>query len=331
MQQAAILICFVGSLGVVFDLTTLITFLACGIKVQRFVIFTSKPCVTLQTKRFPIDIGFIPWGGGHVAMDNEAFGKLPLRIRLLALTTAPLMLLVIASFCLSIIPALRHFLMGFPEFVRGGLAPYERGAPLIREFFRLTNESIFVGYGICAAKLAVFNLIPFTATRGGRLLTQVLGLKLDNVLKLHSIGTLVLLPLLVAWFAALARYAQINPFLLAAIVALPYAAGYVWTRATRRQLPVTAPASDSANAAFLSFKAAADAYHAAFDATALSATRASHREAIIIARQALVGARPGDSGARKAYDNAIACFTDQRDYEHYTEAELDAHTARWIN
>jgi len=98
-------------------------------------------------------------------MDKDAFRKLPLRTRLLALSTAPLMLLVIASSCLSIDLALRQFLTGFAEFVHGGLAPYERGVPLIREFFRSTNGSLFVGYGIFAAKLAVINLIPIYATR----------------------------------------------------------------------------------------------------------------------------------------------------------------------
>jgi hypothetical protein len=79
--------------------------------------------------------------------------------------------------------------------------------------------------------------------------------------------------------------------------------------------------------ALYSFKTAVDAYRAAFDATALLSTRASHREAIIIAHQAREEAPAGDANARKAYEDAIIGFTDSADFERYTETDLDAHTS----
>ena len=327
MHQAVILIFFAGSLALVYNLTALLAYLACDIKVKRFALFVSKPCITLPMRRIPIDIGFIPWGSCYVTCDNEAFGRLPLRTRLLVLFSPPLMLLVTAILLLPHDVALRHFVNGFAELIRGGLAPYERGVPLIRAFFSSTDKSMFVGYGIFAAKYAAMDMFPLYDTRGNRILAEVLGLKPDSVITLHALEVFLFIPLAVSWFCAFARYAQINPFLLAAMVALPYAGGYVWTRVTRKQPQATVAVTEVSKGAFSSFTLAADAFRAAFEATVLSSNRASHREAIVIAREALENAPAGDINARKAYEDAVARFNGRSDFDHYTEAELDAHTS----
>jgi hypothetical protein len=80
--------------------------------------------------------------------------------------------------------------------------------------------------------------------------------------------------------------------------------------------------------------AAADAFSAAITAcdAAIGAidgytNRANHRYAIVAARLTLLKAPLDDPYAPAAYDEAVAAFTDPADFEPYTEAYLDAHTA----
>ena len=75
------------------------------------------------------------------------------------------------------------------------------------------------------------------------------------------------------------------------------------------------------------FSAASDAYDTAFHVIEPYTTRANHRYAILSARNALHKAPLDDPCAADAYDEAVAAYPDHADFEPYTEAYLDAHTA----
>ena len=68
------------------------------------------------------------------------------------------------------------------------------------------------------------------------------------------------------------------------------------------------------------FNAANDAYSAAFDVIKPNTIRANHRFAILRASSSHL---PGSD----AYNKAVADYTDPADFEPYTEAYFDAHTA----
>ena len=67
------------------------------------------------------------------------------------------------------------------------------------------------------------------------------------------------------------------------------------------------------------FRAANDAYSAAFDVIKSYTIRANHRSAILMASSSHI---PGSD----AHNKAVADYTDPADFEPYTEAYLDAHT-----
>lgn len=75
------------------------------------------------------------------------------------------------------------------------------------------------------------------------------------------------------------------------------------------------------------FSAASDAYDAAFRTIESYTTRANHCYAILNAKLALYKASLGDTVAADTYDEAVAPYTDPADFDPYTEAYLDAHTA----
>lgn len=75
------------------------------------------------------------------------------------------------------------------------------------------------------------------------------------------------------------------------------------------------------------FRAASDAFDAAFAAIEPYTTRANHRYTILEARRDLLKAPSGDTEACDAYDEVIAAYTDPADHESYTGAYLDAHTS----
>lgn len=75
------------------------------------------------------------------------------------------------------------------------------------------------------------------------------------------------------------------------------------------------------------FMAAGDCYDAVSKAVDPYTTRANHRHAILRARTALSKAPLDDPCAATAYNEAVSTYTDPADFEPYTEAYLDAHTA----
>jgi hypothetical protein len=75
------------------------------------------------------------------------------------------------------------------------------------------------------------------------------------------------------------------------------------------------------------FSDAGEAYDAAFHAIEPYTTRANHRLAIFSARSAFNKAPLDGPYADDAYDEAVAAYTDSADFDSYTEAYLDAHTA----
>ncbi len=88
------------------------------------------------------------------------------------------------------------------------------------------------------------------------------------------------------------------------------------------------PKADSvAVAARYAFGAASDVYDTAFRAIEVYSNRANHYCAILKARHTLYRAPVDDSHAAGVYDEAVAACTDLADFEPYTEAYLDAHTA----
>jgi len=88
--------------------------------------------------------------------------------------------------------------------------------------------------------------------------------------------------------------------------------------------PKVDPAAIAVADAFSAAIAACDAAH---DAIVGYTNRADHRYAILGARLALLRAPPDDPYAPAAYDEAMAACTDPADFDPYTEAYLDAHTA----
>jgi hypothetical protein len=73
------------------------------------------------------------------------------------------------------------------------------------------------------------------------------------------------------------------------------------------------------------FSTASDNYEAAFNAIEPYTNRANNRFAILQATRALNKALLGDPDAGKAYDEAVASYTDPADFEPYTDVYLDAH------
>jgi len=75
------------------------------------------------------------------------------------------------------------------------------------------------------------------------------------------------------------------------------------------------------------FNAASNAYDTDFHAIEAYTNRANHRYAILGARRELYKAPLDDPYAADAYDKTVAAYTDSADFDPYTDAYLEAHTA----
>ena len=165
IQKIAILALFFTIQALVYNIASALSCLVCRLKIERFVLFFGKTILTIHTKYFPITIGCLP-SGGYIKYDPDEFSKRSLLVRMLVTLSGPLVTLLCAVFLLGGDPAVRQFTVGFAEIFRGGLAPYEQGLVLIRDFFRVADQSLFLAYGIFATKLTALNLLPLPGLAG---------------------------------------------------------------------------------------------------------------------------------------------------------------------
>lgn len=207
MHNLVLLGILVAIQALIYNLASAISCLICNLKIQRFTLFFGKPLVTFQTRLFPVTIGCLP-SGGYVSYDQDDFCKRPLLVRLLITLSGPLVTLLTACLLLGFTDAVHQFITGFPEIFRGAFSPFDRGVPLIREFFRVADESVFIAYGILAAKFTALNLLPFPSLVGGRIVREIVGREREFRFPdfLSAIVSFVILPLLLSWAIALISY-----------------------------------------------------------------------------------------------------------------------------
>ena len=207
IQEIVILILFFAVQAFIYNCSTVLACLVCRLPIERVGIFFGKPIFTIQTKYFPISIGFIPTGG-YVKHDVVKFSECSFLNRMTVILSGPLIALLSAFILLGDVSASRQLINGFSEIFRGGIAPYEQGVLLIRAFFRVADHSLFLAYGIFVSKLTALSLLPLSGFVGGRILGEVAGpqrkFRYPNLLS--ALNAFVIFPLVVCWGLALISY-----------------------------------------------------------------------------------------------------------------------------
>jgi membrane-associated protease RseP (regulator of RpoE activity) len=198
---------FVAICTLVYNLGTVGVCIAYGIRLEKVALFYGAPVFSFQTRLCSFVVGYIPTGGS-VSFDMNEFAKRSLRTRWIVVLAGPLAVFLSAAICLGVDGAVAHFFYAYHQLFRGTAAPLSYGRELVAAFFSETARSIFVGYGILAAKLAALNMLPVPPMAGGRLLTELTEKRGTGKLAeyITCLFAICFLPVIVCWFVALVSF-----------------------------------------------------------------------------------------------------------------------------
>ena len=204
VHQVIILLGSILVLTLVYLAGSVIALLACRIRIDEVNVFYGPAIISIKTPLGPVAVGCLPCGGS-VSYDVQEFDRRPLLVRYMVILSGVFAQLLVAGVCLGIGVAVSQFGSGFIQIAWGAVAPFAHGTPLVRAFFERANESLFLGCGLCAAKLAAFNMLPIPPMSGGRLLTEIPRNRQQSVLWrwVNVIGALLIYAMVLTWLLAL--------------------------------------------------------------------------------------------------------------------------------
>jgi len=181
--------------------------LLAGERIEEVSFFYGKILFRIKTRIFPIAIGTIPTGGS-VNFGLE-FQNRSLPTRWFVIVSGPLAVLLTSAVVLRCDLAVVAFVSGFEQIFQGAFSPLVNGQRLVHQFFQTSlNTSPLIAYGIFAAKVSAFNLLPIPSFNGGRIITEAIpGFQKSNwAFGIQLAGILFGLVLFLCWVVAFLAY-----------------------------------------------------------------------------------------------------------------------------
>jgi membrane-associated protease RseP (regulator of RpoE activity) len=151
-----------------------------GADIEEVSLFFGPKVLEFRHGGIPYRLGLVPLGNYvRFADDPEtpgAFRSLHPMTRLAIIGSADAALMLLACLLLGPSHALNSLGHGFEQVIRGALAPASTAQMLIRGLLDLLDrESLGLGLGVVAAKVAAVNLLPLPALSGGQLILNLVG------------------------------------------------------------------------------------------------------------------------------------------------------------
>jgi len=175
-----------------------------GFRVKSFNLFYGKALHTFPLREFPIRLGWIPTGGS-VEFD-ESFSSARFFPKMMVSFAGPLALILMSAACLRYDRAGAALFSGFAQLFQGALFPLSTGRTLVADYFRHHGGSVPEAYGVLAAKLAAFNLLPIPPLNGGQIILASIPADSRWFFRSSIIGFLLAFAMSLSWLVALGAY-----------------------------------------------------------------------------------------------------------------------------
>lgn len=138
------------------------------VPVTKIQLFHGSTPLRIYCHSCEVILGWIPVGSS-VAYDTANFFSKSFPVRLVCHFSSSIIAMGIACTCLSPSQVWHHFVTGFHHIVIGTWAPIDKATDYLEQWHRIAEISTIDGFGILAAKMAAFSLLPL----GGGVITQI--------------------------------------------------------------------------------------------------------------------------------------------------------------
>lgn len=143
-----------------FTLTQAAAFIIFNIQIKTVQLGYGKPLLKIKPGAFEIEIGWIP--GGGVSYEGEQFKQRSIFIRWFIMIVGPLAIFISSAMFLTISDSFNEFIRGYSQLFNLVFHPVNYGQNLFASLGKFLNENNYlISYGVIAAKVTTFNLIPF--------------------------------------------------------------------------------------------------------------------------------------------------------------------------
>ena len=140
---------------------------------------------------------------------GESFDGARFLVKVMMYLAGPLALLITSAACLRYDHAGAALLSGFIQLFQGAFSPLSTGRMLVADYFHYHGASVFEAYGVLAAKLAAFNLLPIPTLNGGQAILSSIpdgGAGSRWRVRAFIIGFILVFAMTLSWLAALCAY-----------------------------------------------------------------------------------------------------------------------------
>jgi hypothetical protein len=177
-----------------------------GLRVNSFNLFYGRPLGTIHFRTFPIHLGWIPTGGTVDFGESLNIATFPVKV--IVILSGPLALLITSAACIRYDRAGIALLSGFIQLFQGALSPLSTGHALIENYFHQHGASVQDAYGVLAAKLSAFNLLPIFPLNGGQIIIRSITSRTDSgwIIWVGSVGVILTFAIALSWLIALSAY-----------------------------------------------------------------------------------------------------------------------------
>lgn len=178
-----------------------------GAPIERVSLFFGPLIHSIRIRNVSFDIRAYPLGG-FVKFTEDSFKTIhPIR-RTFVAASGCISLLLVSLGILGLAQGFERFANGFYQLFAGALFPRSVGSRLLLNLYYLTARGHLIAtVGVVAGKMAAVNLLPLPTLNGG----EILGLLIEAIKpvpesirgRLHLIGFLIFLPIVLLWLVAL--------------------------------------------------------------------------------------------------------------------------------
>ena len=206
LTEVIIVLSVLVAAGVVHLLSSIAALSIAAVRIDEIAVFGGPTLIRFKLGTgLPIKIGFLPIGGGSISFDTEDFWGRSLLTRLAVRLSGPVFIFITSAICLGFGVAFPEFINGFGQILNGALSPLQYGPHLIEKYFVVVEDSpVIAGYGVLAAKIAAYNLLPIPGLNGGQVIMETIPWLHPSKrgISLIVIGMLINLAIVLSWVVA---------------------------------------------------------------------------------------------------------------------------------